>query len=119
MESTAELATVGLFVRLEANAGREDDVEALLRGALTLAREEPTTSSWFALRLGPATFAVFATFAGEAGRQAHLAGRAAAALEEKAPELLAEAPAVERIEILAAVLPGPPGRHESPVPPRP
>lgn len=103
MDSTAEgLATVGVFVRLEANAGRTDDVEALFRGALELVREEPATLTWFALRLGPSVFAVFATFSGEAGRRVHLAGFAAAALTEKAPELLAEPPIIERVDVLAA-----------------
>ena len=105
-ESTAEkVAMVGLFARLEANAGREDDVETLLRGVLELVREEPATLTWFAIRLSPATFSVFATFSGKAGRQAHLAGRAAAALTEKAPELFAEPPAIERVDIVAATLP--------------
>jgi quinol monooxygenase YgiN len=107
METTAEeLAPVGLFVLLEANTGREDDVEALLRGALALVREEPATTTWFAVRMGPAIFAIFATFADEAGRQAHLAGRASAALEAKATELLAEPPAVGRVDVLAARLRG-------------
>ncbi|HEV7590765.1 MAG TPA: antibiotic biosynthesis monooxygenase [Longimicrobium sp.] len=102
METTAkEGAPVGLLVRLEANAGRADDVEALLHGALALVREEPATTAWFAVRAGPSTFAIFATFSGEAGRQAHLAGRAATALTEKAPELLAEPPRVQLVDVVA------------------
>jgi quinol monooxygenase YgiN len=105
-ESTAEKgATVGLFTRLEANAGREDDVETLLRGVLELVREEPATLACFAIRLRPSTFAVFATFSGMAGRQAHLAGRAAAALGARAPELFAEPPTVEWVDVVAAKLP--------------
>ena len=44
--------------------------------------------------------------ADEAGRQAHLAGRVAAALMTKASELLAKPPAIEKIDVLAAKLPG-------------
>ena len=83
METTRqEPATLGLFVRLEANPGREDDVAAFLVGALALVREEPATTTWFAVRMGPATFGIFDTFPDEAGRQAHLEGRVAAGLKE-------------------------------------
>ncbi|HEX6748050.1 MAG TPA: antibiotic biosynthesis monooxygenase [Longimicrobium sp.] len=105
METTRqEPATLGLFVRLEANPGREDDVVAFLLGALALVREEPATTTWFAVRMGPATFGIFDTFPDEAGRQAHLEGRVAAELKARAPELFAEEPAIERTEVLAAKL---------------
>ena len=99
-----EPATLGLFVRLEANPGREDDVAAFLLGALALVREEPATTTWFAVRMGPATFGIFDTFPDEAGRQAHLEGRVAAGLKARAPELFAEEPVIERTEVLAAKL---------------
>ena len=78
----AETLTVGLSVRLEAKPGRETDLEAFLRGAAPLAEAEPATLVWFAVRLGPTTFGIFDAFPDEAGRQAHLAGRIAAALGE-------------------------------------
>jgi hypothetical protein len=40
----------------------------------------------------------------EAGRNAHLAGRVAAALGEKASELFAKPPTIERVDVLAAKL---------------
>jgi quinol monooxygenase YgiN len=55
---------------------------------------------------GPSTFAIFDAFADDAGRKAHLAGKIAAALMAKAPELLAEAPKIEQVDVLAAKLPG-------------
>lgn len=100
-----DLATVGLFLRLEANPGMEDEVEAFLRGAQALVQEEPLTTTWFALRLGPTTFAIFDTFRDEPGRQAHLSGRIASGLMAKAPELLSQPPSIERADILAAKLP--------------
>ena len=39
------------------------------------------------------------------GREAHLAGQVAAALMQKAPELLASPPVIQKIDILAAKLP--------------
>ena len=41
----------------------------------------------------------------DAGRQAHLSGRVAAALMAKASELLSEPPAIEKVDVLAAKLP--------------
>ena len=98
------MVRVALLARLEAKPGKEDEVAALLTGALPLANAEPATTVWFALKLGPTTFGIFDAFADDAGRQAHLAGRIAAALMAKAPELLAEAPTIEPVDILAAKL---------------
>lgn len=96
---------VALFVRLEAKAGKENDVAKFLEAGLALANQEVTTPIWFALRLGPTTFAVFDAFADESGRQAHLSGPIAQALMAKAPELLAKPPVIERIDVLGAKLP--------------
>ncbi len=66
---------------------------------------EPETITWYAIRLGPSTFGIFDTFPADSGRQAHLSGQVAAALMEKADELFAEAPSIERVDVLAAKLP--------------
>jgi quinol monooxygenase YgiN len=95
---------VALLARLEAKPGKEDEVANLLRSALPLANAEPATTVWFALKLGPSTFGIFDAFPDEAGRQAHLAGQIAAALMAKAPDLLAEPPTIEPVEVLAAKL---------------
>lgn len=100
------MVKTALFVRLEAKKGKEADVDAFLRGGLAIVREEPATIAWFALKLGPSTFGIFDAFPDESGRQAHLAGRVAAALMAKASELLAEAPSIEKVDVLAAKLPG-------------
>ena len=94
-----------LFVRLEAKAGKEAEVESFLRGGLSLVQEEPATTAWFGIRLGPTTFGIFDAFPDEAGRQAHLSGKVAAALMAKAPDLLAKAPVIENVDVLAAKLP--------------
>lgn len=99
------MVNVALLARLEAKPGKEAEVADLLRAALPLANAEPATTVWFALRIGPATFGIFDAFADDAGRQAHLAGQIAAALMAKAPELLAQPPTIERVDVLAAKLP--------------
>lgn len=99
------MVKVALWVRLEAKPGREADVEAFLRAGLPLVQAEPATTAWFGVRVGPSTFGIFDAFPDEAGRSAHLSGRVAAALVEKAGELLAERPAIEKLDVLAAKLP--------------
>jgi quinol monooxygenase YgiN len=95
-----------LLVRLEAKPGQEAAVEEFLRGGLSIVELEPATTAWFAVRMGPATFGIFDAFPDEAGRQAHLSGRVAAALKAKSAELFAEPPAIENVDVLAAKLPG-------------
>jgi quinol monooxygenase YgiN len=99
------MVNVALLVRLEAKPGKEAEVESFLRGGLSVVRGEPATTVWFAMRLGPSSFGIFDAFPDEAGRQAHLAGKVAAALMAKASELLAGPPIIEKVDILAAKLP--------------
>src|SRR5262249_40668421 len=99
------MVSKALYVRLEAKPGKESDVETFLRGGLAIVQQAPATTAWFALRMGPSTFGIFDAFPDDAGRQAHLSGRVAAALMAKASELLAEPPAIEKIDVLAAKLP--------------
>lgn len=100
------MVTLGLLVRLEAKPGQEAAVESFLRGGLSMVQEEPATTAWFAIRLGPSTFGIFDAFPDEAGRHAHLAGRVAAALTARASELFVQSPTIEKVDVLAAKLPG-------------
>ncbi len=100
------MVKVALFVRLEAKPGKEADVEKFLLSGLPLVQEEPATTAWFGIRLGPSTFGIFDAFPDEAGRKAHLSGKVAAALMAKAGELLAKPPSIENVDVLAAKLPG-------------
>jgi quinol monooxygenase YgiN len=99
-----EMISLGLFVRLEAKPGKEEEVAAFLQQGLQMANQEPTTLLWFALRLGPSTFAIFDAFHDESGRQTHLNGPIAKALMASAPDLLAVPPSMEKIEVLGAKL---------------
>jgi quinol monooxygenase YgiN len=97
---------LALFARLEAQPGKEDEVARFLQAALAMARDEPATPIWFALKLSPTTFGVFDAFHDEAGRQAHLTGPIAQALMARAPELFAGPPSIEPIEVLGLKNPG-------------
>ena len=99
------MLNLSLFVRLEAKPGKESEVVAFLKQGLELANQEATTPIWFALRLGPSTFAVFDAFRDESGRQNHLNGPIAQALMAKASDLLVSPPTIERMDVLGAKLP--------------
>src|SRR5215831_21340321 len=98
------MVEVALLVRLEAKPGKEAEVESFLKEGLPIVQGEPATIAWFGIRIGPSTFGIFDAFPDEAGRQAHLSGRVATALMAKAPDLLAEPPVIQNIDVLAAKL---------------
>lgn len=101
----AETVTVGLLIRLEAAQGREADVRRLLENGLSAVQEEPKTTAWFGIQMGPSTFGIFDVFPDEDGRQAHLSGRVAQALADN-PDFFAEQPAIEQIDVVRSKLPG-------------
>ena len=96
------MLSLGLFVRLEAKPGKEEEVAGFLNQGLQMANQEATTPLWFALRLSKSTFAIFDAFADESGRQTHLNGPIAKALMANAANLLATPPSIEKTEILGA-----------------
>lgn len=96
------MVKLGLLANIEAKSGREAEVEALLTGALPLARAEAATRTWYAFKTGPSTFGIFDTFDDETGRQAHLHGEIARALLSRTEELLARPPQIASVKVLAA-----------------
>ncbi|MEU6081242.1 antibiotic biosynthesis monooxygenase [Streptomyces sp. NPDC047108] len=99
------MSKLGLLARIEAKPEYADQVDAMLRNAVQLAREEAHTVTWFAFRQSATTFGVFDTFEGEDGRKGHLEGKIAAALMDAAQTMLAEAPDIKPVDILAVKLP--------------
>lgn len=91
----------GLLAILEAKPGKGDELGALLEQARQLAIEEPGTRAWYAFRISETTYGIFDTFSDEVGRQAHLNGKIPAALAEVAEELLASAPDVRTLDVVA------------------
>jgi quinol monooxygenase YgiN len=104
MKGEQHMVAKALFVRLEAKPGKEEEVASFLKSGLAVVQQEPATVAWFGIRLGPTTFGIFDAFPDEAGRQAHLTGRLAAALMAKAGELLAQPPSIEMADVLASKL---------------
>ncbi|CAN5709294.1 antibiotic biosynthesis monooxygenase [soil metagenome] len=100
------MVTVGLFVPLKAKPGKEQEVEAFLKSGLALVNDEPDTTAWFAIRLGPSDFAIVDFFPDDSGRQAHLSGRVAEALMAQADDLFAVPPDIQQADVIAAKIPG-------------
>ena len=101
------MSKFALYVPLEAKPGKEKEVADFLRSAVPLVNSEVGTISWFAIQMGPSSFAIFDTFDTESGRDAHLKGAVAAALMEKAKagDLFAKSPEIHKLDILADKLP--------------
>ena len=95
------MTNLAILAQFTAKPGKEAEVEAFLKSALPLANQEAGTVVWFALKLSPSVFGIFDAFADEASRQAHLKGPIAAALMEKAGELLVGPPDIKMVDILA------------------
>ena len=93
---------LALYVPLKAKPGRESDIAAFLKSALPLVQDEPGTLTWYAIEEGPGAYAIFDTFDTQEDRQAHLDGKVAAALMEKAEDLFAEPPQIHKLTLLAA-----------------
>lgn len=93
--------TRAIWAELEAKPGKEQEVADFLKSALPLAEQETGTTSWYAVRLSPSRFAIYDTFPGDSERNTHVNGPIAKALFAKADELLAKAPQINMLEILA------------------
>jgi quinol monooxygenase YgiN len=92
---------IGFLATLEAKPGKEAEVAALLQSAQALAAAEAGTIVWYAFQVGLRTFGIFDAFRDEGARRAHIEGPIAQALMAKAPELLATAPKIDKVDVLA------------------
>jgi quinol monooxygenase YgiN len=98
------MITSALYVPIEAKPDKAEEVQTFLREAQTLAEQEPGTAAWFAVRMGPTTFAIFDVFPDEESRQAHLNGEIAKALMEHADDLLVKPPQIHQLDVIASKL---------------
>lgn len=99
--ATMSKVTVGLWVPLQAKPGKEDEVEAFLAAGQALVEDEPGTIAWFAVKMGAGQFGIFDVFADDAGRQAHLNGKVAAALVEQAADLFVDPLQINQLDLIA------------------
>jgi quinol monooxygenase YgiN len=96
------MVKLATLVTIEALPGKEAEVEAFLLARLTEAEEEPGTVGWYAMKLSPAIFGIFGTFATREGQLAHMEGTVARELIAAAPYLFIDTPHVQHLDLLAA-----------------
>ncbi|MDB5176218.1 MAG: hypothetical protein JWM81_1076 [Candidatus Saccharibacteria bacterium] len=95
------MLTKAIFATLVAKEGKEAEVEAFLRSAEAIVKDEPGTRTWYAVKLSARHYGIFDTFDDEQGMQTHLHGKVADALAAQAPELFSKAPVISSYDILA------------------
>jgi quinol monooxygenase YgiN len=93
--------TLGVLALLEAKPGKGDDLGKFLKGGRDLAAAEQGTVTWYAFKITDTTYGIFDTFDQDEGRQAHLNGQIPAALGQVADELLAAAPNIRTVDVIA------------------
>ena len=95
-------SSLAILALIEAKPEKAAAVANLLTNALALANEEEQTLAWYGVQISATSFAIFDTFANDAGRQAHLNGKIAEALLSQADELLIKGPDIMMANILGA-----------------
>ncbi len=91
----------GVLALLQAKPGKGEDLGKFLEGGRDLAAAEPGTVTWYAFKISDTAYGIFDTFDDDAGRQAHLNGQIPAALGQVADELLASAPDIRTVDVVA------------------
>jgi quinol monooxygenase YgiN len=92
---------LGILALLEAKPGKGDELAAFLEAGRALALAEEGTVTWYAFKISDTSYGIFDTFETEDARDAHLAGQIPKALGQVAPDLLAEAPDIRMVDLVA------------------
>ena len=98
------MITKALLFRFESQTD-EDTMDTFLEDLATEVSWEKTTRAWFGIRYMRGEFGVYSCFDDEAGREAHLAGAAAATFFAAEHRLMTTAPRTTRIDILGSKMP--------------
>ncbi len=93
--------TLGVLALLDAKPGKGAELGAFLESGRELAAAEPGTVTWYAFKISEDLYGIFDTFDDDDGRQAHLGGEIPTALGKVADELLAKAPDIRTIDLVA------------------
>jgi quinol monooxygenase YgiN len=100
---TTEIAPqLALYVPIETRMGQGRDFGEFLLEARNMVDSEPGSLGWYALRMGPNSFAIVDFFADETARQAHLNGAIAKSLEQQVGRYIDAMPEVRLAEVLAS-----------------
>jgi len=93
--------TLGILALLEAKAGKGDELAAFLKAGRDLAVAEEGTVTWYAFKISETSYGIFDTFATDDARTAHINGQIPAALAQVSADLLARAPDIQPVNLLA------------------
>ena len=93
-----------LLFRMESQTD-EDTMDTFLEDLSAEVSWEKGTHAWFGIRYMRGEFGVFVCFHDEAGREAHLAGPAAAKFFAAQHRLMKAAPRTIKIDVLASKMP--------------
>jgi hypothetical protein len=92
--------TLGILALL-AKAGKGDELAAFLKAGRDLAVAEEGTVTWYAFKISDTSYGIFDTFATGDARTAHINGQIPAALAQVSADLLARAPDIRPVNLLA------------------
>ena len=93
--------TLGILALLEAKADKGDELAAFLKAGRDLAVAEEGTVTWYAFKISDTSYGIFDTFATSDARTAHINGEIPAALAEVSADLLARAPDIQPVDLVA------------------
>ena len=93
--------TLGILALLEAKPGKGNELAAFLKAGRDLAVAEEGTVTWYAFKINDASYGIFDTFATDDARTAHINGQIPAALTNVSADLLASAPDIRFVDVLA------------------
>jgi len=93
--------TLGILALLEARAGKGEQPAAFLKAGRDLAAAGEGTITWYAFKISDTSYGIFDTFATDDARTAHINGQIPAALAEVSADLLARAPDIQPVSLLA------------------
>jgi len=93
--------TLGILALLVARPGRGGELAEFLNAARELAVAEGGTVTWYAFKINDASYGIFDTFATDDARTAHINGQIPAALASASGDLLASAPDIRFVDVLA------------------
>ena len=93
--------TKGLLLTFRAKTNHDAQAEQFVRDAQPWVRDEPKTTSWFALRMENGDYGIFDVFPDQGGRFSHLTGHVPRELATHALSLLGSIPDLTMIDVLA------------------
>ena len=93
--------TLGILALLEARPGKGGELAEFLKAGRELAVAEGGTVTWYAFKISDTSYGIFDTFATSDAQTAHLNGQIPAALADVSADLLASAPDIRLVDVLA------------------